>query len=68
MAIYQAGIISNILKIVQMTDYKNAFFERGGRLPNQYISKGIVVKQINHVTNEVIKEFPSIRKNNQKSY
>ena len=39
---------------------KQAFFERGGTLPKFYINKGIVVKQINHVTNEVVKEFPSI--------
>ena len=36
---------------------KQAFFERGGTLPKFYINKGIVVKQINHVTNEVVKEL-----------
>jgi hypothetical protein len=41
-------------------ELKNRYINTGGILPKEYVNKGIAIKQLNHITNEVIREFPSI--------
>jgi len=41
-------------------ELKNSYLERGGVLPETHVNKGVVIKQINHITGDIIKEFTSI--------
>ena len=41
-------------------DMKIAFINSGGIMPSPHVNKGVGVKQIDYMTGEVIKEYPSI--------
>ena len=41
-------------------DMKTAFINSGGIMPSPHVNKGVGVKQIDYMTGEVIKEYPSI--------
>jgi hypothetical protein len=42
-----------------LEDFKNKYIESGNILPS-YCNKGVSIKQINYITGDVIREFPSI--------
>jgi len=41
-------------------ELKAAFLENGGVLPEAHINKGVAIKQIDYITGELIKEYPSL--------
>lgn len=41
-------------------ELKHEFLNSGGTLPEMHINKGVSVKQIHHITGEILKEYPSI--------
>lgn len=41
-------------------DLKRDFLNSGGILPEMHINRGVSVKQVHHITGEIIKEYPSI--------
>lgn len=41
-------------------ELKQEFLNSGGTLPDAHINKGVSVKQVHHITGDIVKEYPSI--------